>query len=408
MYQNARHVRFICLIVFLFSLVLFFAPKTIRALSQALITASVQVSVCGNFQAESKEDCDGPDITGKVCQDLGFTGGSLGCNLSCNFDTSNCIVPQIDKDNVEESEVDNLVAAGLLTPPSGESVVSTPSLTATDDIKIVIPGEQGNFEISQSDGTVITTSDDSEFNPQELSAGTLDDSGVEGLESGKHTAASALQWGISGKTLEFDPAITITIPVGNSYNGQTLNVFRSSQMTTGWNTEGLVSATCLVAAGKCSFSTTMASYFIAVASSQGSTTSTTSNTTTTSTGTSTSATPTPSPKTIPARVRQVVENVATQATSEVLAMFSPIITPFSRMSPTLAPCNDQTRTLGAESGKQIIPCLEQPNNKLVLFGLFSLAGSIVILLTHKNKPKVLAYVIFIAMFALLIFILSKR
>jgi len=46
--------------------------------------------VCGNGIIETGEDCDGGNLGGATCQSLGFTGGTLSCNASCQFDTSAC------------------------------------------------------------------------------------------------------------------------------------------------------------------------------------------------------------------------------------------------------------------------------------------------------------------------------
>lgn len=51
--------------------------------------------VCGNGIIEGEEQCDGEDLGGTTCQDLGFSGGTLGCVPAgnpneCTFDTSQC------------------------------------------------------------------------------------------------------------------------------------------------------------------------------------------------------------------------------------------------------------------------------------------------------------------------------
>ncbi|MBU1069249.1 hypothetical protein KJ975_06730 [Myxococcota bacterium] len=45
---------------------------------------------CGNGVEEGDEDCDGLDLGGKTCMTQGFTGGTLGCSATCEFDTSAC------------------------------------------------------------------------------------------------------------------------------------------------------------------------------------------------------------------------------------------------------------------------------------------------------------------------------
>ncbi|MFC1482418.1 DUF4215 domain-containing protein [Myxococcota bacterium] len=48
------------------------------------------VAVCGNGIAEANEVCDGSDLRGQDCLDLGHAGGELACNLDCTFDPSDC------------------------------------------------------------------------------------------------------------------------------------------------------------------------------------------------------------------------------------------------------------------------------------------------------------------------------
>ncbi len=47
-------------------------------------------SICGNGIQEPGEECDGDDLAGESCQSLGFENGDLGCNEDCTFDTSEC------------------------------------------------------------------------------------------------------------------------------------------------------------------------------------------------------------------------------------------------------------------------------------------------------------------------------
>jgi hypothetical protein len=46
---------------------------------------------CGNGAIDNGETCDGGNVGGRTCTDLGYDGGDLGCADSCNaYDTSNC------------------------------------------------------------------------------------------------------------------------------------------------------------------------------------------------------------------------------------------------------------------------------------------------------------------------------
>jgi hypothetical protein len=47
-------------------------------------------SKCGNGQIDSGEECDGALLNNQTCTSRGFTGGTLSCNGSCQFDESKC------------------------------------------------------------------------------------------------------------------------------------------------------------------------------------------------------------------------------------------------------------------------------------------------------------------------------
>lgn len=50
---------------------------------------------CGNGVVEGDEVCDGDDLGGEACEELGmFDGGELACAEDCTFDTSACAAPQ--------------------------------------------------------------------------------------------------------------------------------------------------------------------------------------------------------------------------------------------------------------------------------------------------------------------------
>ena len=46
--------------------------------------------VCGNDTAECGEQCDGADLRGNTCTSLGYDGGSISCQGSCDYDFSQC------------------------------------------------------------------------------------------------------------------------------------------------------------------------------------------------------------------------------------------------------------------------------------------------------------------------------
>ncbi|MDY0001762.1 MAG: DUF4215 domain-containing protein [Polyangia bacterium] len=45
---------------------------------------------CGNGVIDGDEECDGADLGGTYCSDLGFSGGTLACGVDCKFDKTAC------------------------------------------------------------------------------------------------------------------------------------------------------------------------------------------------------------------------------------------------------------------------------------------------------------------------------
>ncbi|MCI5051335.1 MAG: hypothetical protein MRY57_03430 [Candidatus Pacebacteria bacterium] len=58
--------------------------------SDIQVTARVQGCGDGVAQTGLGEQCDGTDLNGQDCSDLGFTGGTLSCRPSCIFDVTSC------------------------------------------------------------------------------------------------------------------------------------------------------------------------------------------------------------------------------------------------------------------------------------------------------------------------------
>ena len=76
-----------------------------------------------------------------------------------------------------------------------------------------------------------------------------------------YNVRAALVFGVHGTTLNFSNPVRIEIQVPTNLNGQTLDLYRSTNTNTGWTQEGLQNLTCVVQEGMCVFETTKASYF---------------------------------------------------------------------------------------------------------------------------------------------------
>jgi len=67
---------------------------------------SVCENLCGNGTIDSGEQCDGDSLGGNNCSTIpgGYTGGTLKCNASCFFDTTECILPSCGNGIIDEGE----------------------------------------------------------------------------------------------------------------------------------------------------------------------------------------------------------------------------------------------------------------------------------------------------------------
>ncbi|MCX7779009.1 MAG: fibronectin type III domain-containing protein [Patescibacteria group bacterium] len=147
-------------------------------------------------------------------------------------------------------------------PLDGE-FTSTTSLLVLESSAIDIPVDGGTSTILLPKGTIITREDGGSIDGGLLTAEAVTPGSLTGLSAGV-VIEGALKWGLENLGLEFNPAITISIFVGTTLDGQTLNILRSVSGTDNWTNDGIVPpATCLVTNGLCTFQATKASYYVA-------------------------------------------------------------------------------------------------------------------------------------------------
>ncbi len=203
------------------------------------------------------------DITGGV--QITFSVSGVNRTPTVSFESGK--VEQLNLAfTISQVEVTPSGLAGLLdngTLAVSGTTESATSLNATQQVVINVAVDGGASKVVLPQGTTITKAGGGTFNANNLTANSVTAGSLSGLGSGV-VADGALQWGLSGIELQFSPAITITIFVGTSFNGQTLNITRSTSGSSGWTSDGIASpATCVVSFGECTFSATKASYFLA-------------------------------------------------------------------------------------------------------------------------------------------------
>jgi|GEM_PF-4116710 len=151
---------------------------------------------------------------------------------------------------------------GTMTIPTGDTN-STAQINVNEDTIITIPVGDNSTVITLPAETVISQVGGGNFAPANLSAVNMATNNFSGF-SNNQQAQGAFQWGIPGVGLHFEPAITVSMYVGTSLAGQTLNIRRSLAVDSGWTDDGLVENTCVVSAeGTCTFHTNKASYYVA-------------------------------------------------------------------------------------------------------------------------------------------------
>ncbi len=90
--------KILVLIIFIFSAFFvadgfFYFNKEVFASGFAGVQTTVKIAICGNNIKEAGEQCDNADLGGASCSSQGFSGGTLSCRASCDFDTSACSSP---------------------------------------------------------------------------------------------------------------------------------------------------------------------------------------------------------------------------------------------------------------------------------------------------------------------------
>lgn len=158
---------------------------------------------------------------------------------------------------VEPQNLGSLIQSHIL---DADSETSTQNIQVTDDVLIDVPAAHDIIhQIHLPKDTVITSSTGNNIDPSQLTASAPSTNTITNTGS---NVAGAIQWGIAGSTLEFSQAITLTIFVGQEFDGTTLTAVRSVTTDGGWTTEGIVgTSTCVVTGGWCTFEATKASYY---------------------------------------------------------------------------------------------------------------------------------------------------
>lgn len=131
MYRRFRSLILTTVIVSLWLMFVVLKPIYGQS-SMQTIDATVQISVCGNSTVEGGEDCEGNDLSSNTCRTLGYSSGSLSCDISCSFDTFSCLTASSDSDDSDSDESDgdssssSSSSSNQVSSPTTVNNVSTP------------------------------------------------------------------------------------------------------------------------------------------------------------------------------------------------------------------------------------------------------------------------------------------
>lgn len=152
------------------------------------------------------------------------------------------------------SDITELFTGGVIIP-NGSSPASTTYVTFTQPVLMTI----GNTTITIPANTRFTANSTTSF-----SVLTGSESVTTSDLPSNVSSVGAVQFGLPSLGVTLSQAVTITINVGSSYNGQALTVYHK---TPGGSWSSL--STCTVSSGVCSFTTTQLSDFAATRTSGG-------------------------------------------------------------------------------------------------------------------------------------------
>lgn len=142
-YNGKQFYPFVVVFLLVFLTIFFILSSISKAATNAQIIATVAVGVCGNNIVEYGEDCDRAFLDGQTCISLGYDGGTLSCDTSCDFNVSECVYLE------PENETGSIVFSGKAYPSSVVKILKDGQITITTASNSV-----GDFETTLTNLTV--------------------------------------------------------------------------------------------------------------------------------------------------------------------------------------------------------------------------------------------------------------
>jgi hypothetical protein len=146
-------------IAFLILLLILFSAGNIHAFYDTSIGATVKLGVCGNNIVEYLENCEGSDLNRKTCQNMGFSGGTLKCDIACAYDTSGCLnllvtpTPTSTSSSVSTSAPTTETLESYFLPPNSSAVTILKTILNIENLPLLLvnldPNKNGRIEADE-------------------------------------------------------------------------------------------------------------------------------------------------------------------------------------------------------------------------------------------------------------------
>jgi cysteine-rich repeat protein len=185
-----------------------FVSGNATCMDNCLLDLSSCVGGCGNGVLEPEfddEECDGAELGGATCQDLGFAGGTLGCTEGCRYDLAGCTggcgngvlesSEQCDTDNLDGKSCEDLGFSGGTLRCGGTCIFDTSGCTGRSavDVNVDSSGFAAQSGSNTGEADLMTASCQPNGGAEALFLVTVEQSGYYLLATEPISDASALQ-----------------------------------------------------------------------------------------------------------------------------------------------------------------------------------------------------------------------
>ena len=181
--------------------------------------AAAKKPVCGNGVVQGGEACDGGDLQGQTCLDLGFNGGTLACSSDCTLDTSGCTATSYEcgKGLIEGSEeCDGLADTACPGLCSAHCACPAAASSPNMELHMINVGQGDSILLISPDGFVMLVDAGDDWEAPTVSA-YLASIGVTGIDYTLVTHEHADHLGGMNHLLNEFPGVVASFDHGGSF-----------------------------------------------------------------------------------------------------------------------------------------------------------------------------------------------